>query len=169
MPEIADDLNALDLLRAQHRSVEKLMSQIEQARGSRKQALFNQLADELAIHATIEEKVFYPNVKRPSTAALLEESVEEHLEVKRLLAEMMELDPEDDDFDAKLNVLQQQVTYHAKEEEEGRLFPILRRELDRDLLAALSGEMIRLMVEITQRREPPRMHIPDETAEAAAI
>ena len=42
-----DNLNALDLLTAQHRSVEKLFAEIEQARGSRKQALFDQLADQL--------------------------------------------------------------------------------------------------------------------------
>jgi hemerythrin superfamily protein len=164
-----DDLNALDLLSAQHRHVEKLLAQVEQARGSRKQALFDQLADELAVHATIEEKIFYPNVLRPSTEALLQESVQEHLEVKRLLADMMELDPEDDDFDAKLSVLQEQVTHHAKEEEERKLFPKVRAELDRDLLAALASEMIRMMVEIDQEGQPPRTHIPDETAEAAPL
>jgi hemerythrin superfamily protein len=164
-----DDLNALDLLRAQHRNVDKLFAQIEQARGARKQTLFNQLADELAIHATIEEKIFYPNVKRPSTEELLQESVEEHLEVKRLLADMMELDPEDDEFDAKLSVLQEQVVHHAKEEEEAKLFPKLRAELDPDLLAALAGDMVRLMVELDQEGQPPRTHIPEETTEAAPI
>jgi hemerythrin superfamily protein len=164
-----DDLNALDLLSAQHRNVEKLFGQIEQARGSRKQTLFEQLADELAVHATIEEKIFYPNVKRGSTEELLQESVEEHLEVKRALADMMAMDPEDDEFDAKLSVLQEQVTHHAKEEEEGKLFPIVRKELDSDLLAALAGEMIRLMVELDEEGAPPRTHIPEETAAAAPI
>jgi hemerythrin superfamily protein len=164
-----DDLSALDLLIAQHRNIEKLFAQVEQARGSRKQALFDQLADELAVHSTIEEKIFYPNVKRPSTEALLQESVEDHLELKRALADMMALDAEDDDFDGKLNVLQEQVTHHAREEEEGRLFAKVRAELDRDLLAALASEMIRMMVELDQEGQPPRLHIPEETAEAALI
>lgn len=166
---VDDDLNALDLLRAQHRNVDELLLQIEQASGSRKQSLFNELADALAIHATIEEQVFYPNVKRASTKEILQESVEEHLEVKRLLADMMELDPQDDEFDAKLSVLKEQVTHHAKEEEEGKLFPKLRAEVDADLLTALAGEMIALMVDLEQESAPPRAHIPAETDQAAPI
>jgi hemerythrin superfamily protein len=164
-----DAVDAIDMLKVQHRHVEKLFAQIESARGSRKRALFNELADMLAMHATIEEKVFYPNVKRDSTRDLLLESVEEHLGMKRTLADLLEMDVNGDDFDARISVLQEQVVHHAKKEEEGKLFPILRTELDSDFLAALAGEMIGLMVDLEQEQKPPRAHVPMETSAPAPI
>lgn len=47
----------------------------------------------LAIHTTIEERIFYPGVKRPETAGLLECSVEEHLAAKQVLATLMDAVP----------------------------------------------------------------------------
>jgi hemerythrin superfamily protein len=163
-----DGLDALDLLKAQHRGVEKLFAQIQGARGAAKGAAFRELADLLAIHATIEERVFYPSVRRGTTEELLQESVQEHLEMKRVLADMMQLDPADEEFDAKLSVLEEQVTHHAKEEEERKLFPLVRSGFDRDLMAALAGEMIALMVEL-QQQGSPRAAVPGETDAPAAL
>lgn len=168
-PPSDDAVDALDLLKAQHQNVEKLFSEIESATGSRKRDLFNELADMLAVHATIEEKIFYPNVKRPSTEDLLRESAEEHLGMKRTLADLLDTDVDHDTFDAKINVLKEQVVHHAKKEEEAKLFPLVRAELDPDFRAALAGEMIALMVDIEQRPEPPRTHVPLETDAPAPI
>jgi len=164
----ADDLNAMDLLTAQHRYVEKLFTAIEKGRGTAKAAAFRELADMLAVHATIEEKIFYPNVKTASTEDLLRESAEEHLAMKRTLADLMKLDVDSDAFDAKLNVLQEEVTHHAKQEEERKLFPLVRADQDPDFLAALAGEMIALMVAL-QERGAPRTAVPSETSTAAPI
>ena len=168
-PPTDDAVDALDLLKAQHQNVEKLFSEIESATGPRKRALFNELADMLAVHATIEEKVFYPNVKRPSTEDLLLESAEEHLGIKRSIADLLDTDVDDQTFDAKVKVLKEQVVHHAKKEEEAKLFPIVRAEVDSDFLAALASEMIALMVEIEQRPEAPRTHVPEETDAPASI
>lgn len=104
--------------------------------------LFAQLADKLAAHAAVEEKIFYPAAMAPQTSDLLHESVEEHLEIKRLLADMLDLDPsgDDDAFDAKLSVLKENVSHHAHEEEEGKLFPKLRKLLDANQRAALGND-----------------------------
>ena len=163
-----DNLDATDLLKAQHRYVEKLFAEIQKSNGARKGAAFRELADMLAIHATIEEKIFYPSVKTARTADLLTESVEEHLAMKRTLADLMEMDEDDEEFDAKLKVLEEEVTHHAKQEEERKLFPLVRAEKDEDFMAALAGEMIALMVALDQRGNP-RAAVPSETAAPAPI
>src|SRR3954462_1829275 len=66
-----DGLDAMDLLRAQHAYVDKLFARVERAEGAARREAFNELADMLAVHATIEEKIFYPAVKMPSTEELL--------------------------------------------------------------------------------------------------
>jgi hemerythrin superfamily protein len=161
--------NALELLMSQHEQVESLIEDIEGTDDpSEKTVLFEALADQLAAHATIEEKLFYPAVMDDSTRELLGESVEEHLSVKRLLADMMELDPVDERFDAKLSVLRDQVVHHAHEEEEGELFPLVRRLFDEDDLAALGNEML-AMFERLLEKGAPRQNVPAETAEAAPL
>jgi hypothetical protein len=71
-------------------------------------------------------------------------------------------------FDAKLSVLEEQVHHHAIEEEEAKLFPMVRAAVDDDYRAALAGEMIALMVE-AQEKGAPRNAIPAETDEAAPL
>jgi hemerythrin superfamily protein len=163
-----DNLDATDLLKAQHRYVEKLFAEIQKSTGARKAAAFRELADMLAVHATIEEKIFYPNVKTARTEDMLAESVEEHLAMKRTLADLMEMDTNGEDFDATLKVLEEEVTHHAKQEEERKLFPLVRAEQDEDFRAALAGEMIALMVALDQRGNP-RAAVPSETSAPAPI
>jgi hemerythrin superfamily protein len=164
----ADDLDALDLLRAQHRAIDLLFRAIQSAKGASKATSFRELADMLAVHATIEEWIFYPGVRSAETEELLAESSEEHLAMKRTLADMLDEDVAGDTFDAKLSQLHEQVNHHAIEEEEAKLFPKVRAATDEDYRAALAGAMIALMVEL-QQRGGPRNAIPGETDEAARV
>ena len=105
----ADDLDALDLLRGQHRAVDRLFREIQAAKGTSKATSFRELADMLAVHATIEEWIFYPGVRSAETEELLAESTEEHLAMKRTLADMLDEDVSGEAFDAKLGLLREQV------------------------------------------------------------
>ena len=87
-------MNAIELLKSQHEEAKKLFRKLEKA-GAEKQKLFEELADALAVHATIEEKHFYPATKSARTEELLQEAVEEHLAVKRVIADLLEMSPED--------------------------------------------------------------------------
>lgn len=163
-----DTIDALELLRSQHDEVESLISEIEDSDDpEEKEALFIEMADKLAAHSTIEEKIFYPSVMVDSTREQLVESTEEHLSVKRLLSDMMQLDVEDEHFDAKLTVLKEQVRHHAHDEEEDTLFPKVRRMMSRDELAALGNEMLALFETLIERE--PRKQVPMETDEAAPL
>src|SRR3954451_25396658 len=125
-------MNAIDMLEEQHREVEDLFDQLREAETPKeKERLFTEVADKLAIHATIEERHFYPSVKAKETEALLLESVEEHLPVKRILADLMETDAGDDSFDPRIKLLREEVSHHV-EEEETELFPEVRKLMSGD-------------------------------------
>ncbi len=163
-----DTIDALELLTEQHDEVEDLLSRIEDSDDSdEREELFRQVADKIAAHSTMEEKIFYPSVMSEQTSDMLLESTEEHLAVKRVLADMLELDVEDERFDAKLTVLKEEIRHHARDEEEGKLFPILRRQLNADTLAGLGNECL-AFYELLIEREP-RMNVPAETSEAAPL
>jgi hemerythrin superfamily protein len=160
--------DALELLTSQHDEVDELFAMIEKtADADRKQAYFTELADKLAAHAKIEETYFYPAVSAKSTRDLVVESTEEHLSIKRVLADLLDLDAGDEHFDAKLKVLKEQVEHHAREEEEGALFPKVKKLLSADELSALGGEMLALFEELLDRE--PRRNVPAETIEAAPV
>ena len=163
-----ETIDALELLRSQHEEVEGLIEKIENTDDAEeKRALFIELADNLAAHSTIEEKIFYPSVMDEKTRELLVESTEEHLSVKRLLADMLELDVEDERFDAKLSVIKEQIRHHAHDEEDDMLFPKVRRLMSADELAALGNEMLAMFETLLESQ--PRTQVPAETAEPAPL
>jgi hemerythrin superfamily protein len=163
-----DLIDVLEILRSQHDEVDELMTKLESKKGDRA-ALFAELADKLAAHATVEEKIFYPAAMSTSTEDLLHESVEEHLAIKRVLADMLVLDPEIDesDFDAKLSVLKEEVSHHAREEEETNLFPKLKARWSDDERAALGSELLAMFEELMETE--PRREVPRQTGEAATL
>ena len=161
-------MDAIELLESQHREVEDLFSQIEDAKGAKeKEQLFEQIADALAMHAAIEEHHFYPAVRAKKTKDILLESLEEHLGIKRVLADLMKVDASDETFDAKIKVLKEQVEHHV-EEEESDLFPKANKLLSSEELDALAQEMTAEQTELEEEGEP-RKAIPFETDAPATL
>jgi hypothetical protein len=159
-------LDVLELLETQHSEVDALLEQLESGEGDRR-AVFAELADKLAAHATVEERIFYPAVMSGDTDELLHESVEEHLAIKRVLADLLTMDLSSEEFAAKLSVLKEHVSHHAHEEEEAKLFPKLRASLDDEERAALGNEVLALFEQLLPRH--PAQNVPKETAEAAPL
>ena len=161
-------MDAIEMLISQHKEVDGLFAQIEAATSDDKKArLFAELADKLAIHATIEEKHFYPAVKAKRTEDILLESLEEHLGIKRVLADLLATEASDDTFDAKIKVLKEQVEHHV-EEEQTDLFPKVKKLLDSETLMAIAQEMTATQEELIEAGEP-RNAVPGETAHTAEI
>lgn len=158
--------DVLELLTSQHREVDALIAKLEHGSGPRR-GLIIQLADKLAAHATVEEKLFYPAVMTRDTEDQLHEAVEEHLALKRLLADMVTMRLEDDSFEAKLSVLKEQVSHHAHEEEENNLFPKVKSMLTADERAALGNEVLVMFEDLMQGH--PSANVPRETAQAAKL
>jgi hemerythrin superfamily protein len=159
-------VNAIDLLKQQHDQVEELFKKIENAK-SGKEELFDQIADALAVHSAIEEQHFYPATKDTRTEELLQEAVEEHLAVKRIIADLLEMEPDDPQFEAKIKVLKEQVEHHV-EEEEKELFPKVRKMHSKEELEDL-GVLMEDTAQELKQRGAPRMQVPKETGTAAPI
>ncbi|HEX7901095.1 MAG TPA: hemerythrin domain-containing protein [Planctomycetota bacterium] len=133
---------ATALLKEDHQNVKKLFLSYERAdeeEEGQKASIFDTLRKEIEVHAQIEEEIFYPAIQTSDDSEaghLLREAAEEHRLIKQLLQELEPLTPGDEDFDAKLKVLKDNVLHHAEEEQE-QIFPIfdaLPRD-DRDEVA----------------------------------
>lgn len=130
--------DAIALLKADHREVEELFEQFEKARGEgRKEKLALQICTELTVHARIEEEIFYPACEGKIDEDLLQEAYVEHDGAKVLIAEIESGEPSDEFYDAKVNVLQEQIEHHVEEEEkrlDGMFAQARKADLDLDAL-----------------------------------
>lgn len=123
-------------------------------------------ADVLMSHVMIEERLFYPAVKARRTEDILLESLEEHLSIKRLLADLVDLPAEAEHFEAKLHVLEEQTEHHHKEEE-GHLFPKVKKLLSEDELVELGKQMQAMQLAILA--DKPRQLAAQQTDAAAEL
>lgn len=161
-------MDAIELLTGQHRALEGLLDRVLDAPDHEgKRSTFARVADELAIHITSEEQVFYPAVRASRTEDILLESLEEHLSLKRLLADLLILDPTEKTFEPKFKVLAEQAEHHHKEEEEN-LFPKVRKLLDAERLRTLGQEM-QAMQQNLHREGAPREAVAEQTDAAAPL
>jgi len=111
--------DGITLLKEDHREVEKLFKQFEEAKGDgRKQKLAHQICLELSVHAEIEESIFYPACEGVVDEDELKEGYVEHDAAKLLIAEITANEGGDDEFfDTKVKVLQEEIEHHIEEEE----------------------------------------------------
>jgi len=138
-------MNALKLLKNDHRTVEALFKQFEKAGDKafkEKQELARRIVKELSIHASIEEQLLYPAARardeRLDDQVL--EALEEHHVAKWTLNEIERMSPEDERFDAKVTVLIENIRHHVKEEE-NELFPKLERLMGKAELEAIGAAL----------------------------
>jgi hypothetical protein len=162
-------MDAIELLKRQHREVEAFFHEYRML-GSEspksKEAIFEMIADALALHAEIEEKIFYPAARFRKTEKMLKHSVEEHLTVKKQLAAIMDLDAADAAYDQKVSELERDVQHHVQEEET-ELFRLVRTQLGRIRLEQLGTEM-EAMARQTEAEGEPREAIPAEAEQPPA-
>lgn len=139
-------MDALALLTADHNRVRALFSRFQKAKEQGDEELIGALADkiveELEVHTTIEEEIFYPAVRKldGELSELLSESLQEHHVVKVLLGELAEVPARGEEWTAKMSVIIENVEHHA-EEEESELFPKVRRAADTEQLVALGKQL----------------------------
>jgi hemerythrin superfamily protein len=160
-------MDALEMLEQQHRAVEELFGELmDGPDGAAFRHSFLELADLLAMHSTIEERHFYPAVMTADTERELEEFVQAHLEVKRMLATLLATSQADPNLMGEIEELEGLVEDHVLDEER-QLFPKVRKLIPHDELVAIARDMSRTMAELQQEGE--HQHVPDETDEPAPI
>jgi hemerythrin superfamily protein len=136
-------MDAITLLKQDHKTVEKLFKQFEKAaQPAQQRKLAREVVKELSVHAAIEEMVFYPAVRErvPAVEDTVLESLEEHHIVKWVLSELEDMKPDHERFKAKMTVLIESVRHHVKEEE-SELFPEVRTAIKRKELAELGDAL----------------------------
>lgn len=133
---------AIGLLTADHKAVKALFMDFEKLASNadadeQKTDLVEKICDELSVHAQIEEEIFYPAVRQAiADDDLLDEAQVEHATVKDLIAQLREMSPGDNLYNAKVKVLSEYIDHHVKEEE-GEMFPKARNaDLDTQALGA---------------------------------
>ncbi|MBV9842760.1 MAG: hemerythrin domain-containing protein [Sphingomonadaceae bacterium] len=136
----AEAIDAIALLKADHRAVEELFDAFDKARRSdRKAKLVEQICTELKIHTMIEEEIFYPAVEPKIDDAIVLESYVEHDGAKVLINDLLASTPKDRFYDAKVKVLSEEIRHHVQEEEKwlrGMFAQARRTDLDMTELGA---------------------------------
>ena len=137
----AQPKDAIAMLKADHKKVSALFDEFESARSAtKKKNLVTQICEELTVNTTLEEEILYPAVK----AAMLDhelvpEANVEHATVKDLIAQVKDVEPGGEDYDAKVKVMSEYVKHHVKEEQ-NEMFPKARNtKLD---MVALGEQMM---------------------------
>ena len=130
-------MKATALLKKDHAVVKKLLADFSRTTARaprRRQALIDKIAQELEIHSTIEEELFYPAVKNlRGGERLVGEAESEHKEVDGLVAEAQGLSMDTDEVVQKVKELRNAVVHHATEEE-GQMFPVAEKGLGQQLM-----------------------------------
>lgn len=143
---MAKKTDAIGLLKADHAAVKKLFAQAEkldQREREKKVDLFKEINTALEVHATLEEEIFYPAVKRARSEHVkdeVREAYEEHQQIKRLLEQISSITPDDEDYDMKIKVLKEDVEHHVKHEE-SEMLPDARKFLSESRVMELGTEL----------------------------
>ena len=153
-------LDAIALLKADHRKVEDLFEKFKEEKGAKaKKALATEICTELSVHATIEEEIFYPACREAVEEDLRTEAYVEHDGAKVLIAELAGSDPGNEFYDAKMTVLSEQIKHHVKEEEapgDGFFAQARKGDVDMDALGEqLAARKAELLSVIKKNGLPP--------------
>lgn len=113
-------LDAVALLKADHKQVKTWFEQFEKSRAPKvKQQLAGNICKALTVHCEIEEEIFYPAfLAATKDKDMHHEAIVEHDGAKKLIAEIEKSSPADDYFDSKVHVLSEMIKHHVKEEEQ---------------------------------------------------
>jgi hypothetical protein len=137
--------DALTLLRADHQKIRALLAALkDEGRAARRSKLLEQVQEELKVHTTIEEEIFYPAFREAAQTKkdqqIFYEALEEHHVADLILTEVARAGAETPEFAGRAKVLGEVVGHHADEEEE-EMFPKARRLLPPSELRRLGFEM----------------------------
>jgi hemerythrin superfamily protein len=141
-----------NMIRMDHTGVLETFHQYElDTSPATKKALVNTACIALEIHAQLEEEIFYPAMRAVSVEkAVIDKSVPEHNEMRRLIAQLRAMDADHPAFDQTFMDLMRNVMHHVADEET-TLLPEAERLLG-PRLAELGAEMTKRRLQLTAPR-----------------
>lgn len=141
-------MDAIVMLKADHKVVKGLFKKLK----GHDVSVVPKICKELTVHAKLEETIFYPAIRPLIEALDVNEAYEEHHVVKFLIGELESMTSKDDNYEAKAVVLMEMVEHHV-EEEEGELFPDVRKSMGRNELKELGTRMTALKTKLSTNRK----------------
>jgi len=146
------------LLTEDHKKVQKIFKDFAKSKDKMdeetKEQMVRTCCQELTVHTTVEEEIFYPAMREALGASdLMEEAAIEHDSAKQLISQLQNMRPDDERYDATFKVLGEYVNHHIKEEQD-KMFPKAKKaKLD----------MLSLAEEVVRRKEELLGEETDET------
>lgn len=151
-------IDAVTLLKQDHRLVAELIDEVEEAEGDQLESIAERICALLTVHAQIEEELLYPAAREAlDEPDLVAEALVEHASAKDLIAKIEGMSSDDEEYKATVTVLGEYVKHHVKEEE-GEMFPQLKKsDLDLEAIGeSLAARKTELMEELgIDTEEPP--------------
>jgi hemerythrin superfamily protein len=145
-PSKSSAFDAVGLLKADHQKVKRLFGQLDDLtkRGGsdgEKGALVAKIRDELSVHESVENEVFFPAVRNVlRTKGVWQEATTDQAEAGDAIKALGELKPGEPGYDQKLSELADQVAAHAEEEERDVFPKVEASNIDTEELGAKMGE-----------------------------
>jgi len=141
--------DATALLRADHKSLLRSLDELKSATTPTRQArLLAQVEQEIKVHTTIEEEIFYPAFRAAAETKkdrqMFYEAKEEHRAADMVLKEVGAARGSAEVFAARAKVLKEVIEHHA-DEEETDMFPRARKLIE-------AGELRRLGAVMAERK-----------------
>lgn len=123
-------MDAVTLIKNDHRVLEGLFDQLTSGRGDRR-ALLVEVAARLAAHSHAEEMKVYPALAEaePGEHGEVEHGAEEHHEAEQMLHKLMAMKLDDPGFGSAVTEFVDAVLHHVQEEET-ELLPALEQAVD---------------------------------------
>lgn len=146
--------NPVTMLAADHSYVKQVLETALRTQSpTTRRLLVEEICDNLAIHAGLEEELFYPALERDGGEQgrqFVQKARQDHQEIKAVMADVRDTHPGSADFRVRLGELQSRVLSHAREEE--AIFPLAERTLP---LADLARRMDLRRLQLMAKMRPP--------------
>lgn len=148
-------MSAIELLQQQHREVDELFQRIKSTTGDERISLLGKVAEALTIHAALEEQYFYPFARQQGVDGIIDESFQDHLEVRQLISEILQIKQTDPRLEGLCLRLERMVTEHVTHEENA-LFPKVLAAANEEDIVSMREDM-ELAVDNWRNKELLRM------------
>lgn len=143
-------MNAIELLKQDHKKVNGLLAQLSDTTARAKKSrleLLQEITDELRIHTQIEEEIFYPAFKKAGKKeeeSMYFEAKEEHKALEQtVIPDLENTDVDTEAFTGRAKVLSEMVKHHVQEEEK-EMFPLAQKLLTEKQLEELGAKMLEM-------------------------
>jgi hemerythrin superfamily protein len=162
MAETTTTHDVVDVLLQQHARIRDLFAEVHGSTGTERRERFDRLVRLLAVHETAEEEIVHPLARRtlPGGEGIVDDRLREEHDAKEVLARLDGMDPDDPEFEAKLDRLRIAVLTHARAEERYEFYRL------RDELSDMERRGLAAAVKAAEAIAPTHPHPGAESATA---